>query len=125
MNSNEKKMKQPQQRPSTKNPILLSEEEKAKGILRLKKEIKAAIRLQRFWKDARVRLKWKKAVILLKDMKKKKFANGVLVVMFLLQIVSILVWAYTKYEPWGAVWVFDFYLLLLVWAATVPLNIGN
>ena len=125
MNTNEKKSKQPQQRPSTKNPILLTEEEKARGILRLKKEIKAAIRLQRFWKDARIRLKWKRSTILLKDKKKKTFANGVLVVMFLLQVVSILVHAYTQYLPMEAVFAFDSYFLLLVWAATVPLNIGN
>ena len=84
MNTNEKKSKQPQQRPSTKNPILLTEEEKAREELGLKRENEAAVRLQRFWKGARTRLKWKKTTILLKDKKKKMFANGVLVVMFLL-----------------------------------------
>ena len=110
MNS-DRTMKQPQQRSSTK-----SEEEKAREGLRLKREIKAAVRLQRFWKDAKVRLKWKRAVVLIKDSKKKKFANGVLVIMFVLQLVSILVHAYTKYKPIGAVFAFDFYLVLLVFA---------
>ena len=87
MNTNEKKSKI---RPSTKSPILLTEEEKAREELGLKRENEAAVRLQRFWKVGKRRLKWKKTVILLKDMKKKKFANGVLVVMFLLQTVSIL-----------------------------------
>eukprot|EP00944_MAST-04C_sp_MAST-4C-sp1_P007599 g7599.t1 len=118
-------MKQPQQRPSTKNPLLQSKEEKAREGLRLKREIKAAVRLQRFWKDAKVRLKWKRTVLLIKDSKKKKFANGVLVIMFLSQLVSILVHAYTQYEPMNAVFLFNAYLFLLVWAATVPLKIGN
>jgi len=41
----------------------------------LKRENEAAIRLQRFWKVCKRRLKWKKTVILLKDNKKKKFAD--------------------------------------------------
>ena len=66
---------------------MLNEKEKTIEELRLKKENEAAVRLQRFWKDGKIRLKWKKTVIGLKDNKKKMFANGVLVVMFLLQIV--------------------------------------
>jgi len=65
MNTNEKKSKQPQQRPSTKNPILLTEEEKAREELGLKRENEAAVRLQRFWKAAKKRMKRKKKVILM------------------------------------------------------------
>ena len=109
----------------TKNPLLLNKKEKKMEELRRSKERDAAVKLQQFWQKAKIPLKLKKTAIELKDRKKKRFANGVLFVMFLLQVVSILVAVFTGISIIYPVRGFCFYLLLLVWAATMPLNSTN
>ena len=55
------------------------------------KQIAAASRIQRFWREGRNRLKWKKTAEGLRNRQKRNFATGVLVVMFMLQVASLLV----------------------------------
>eukprot|EP00942_MAST-04A_sp_MAST-4A-sp1_P005227 g5227.t1 len=110
----------------TKNPLLLNKTETKMEELRRRKERDAAVKLQQFWQKGKIPLKWKKTVIALKDRKKERFANGVLFIMFLLQVVGILVLVFTGiYIINNAVFGFCLYLFLLVWAATIPLNSTN
>ena len=84
------------------------------------KQIAAASRIQRFWRNGRNRLKWKKTAEGLRNRQNQNFATGVLVVMFMLQVASLLVHWYTGIYI-GAMAV-DLYLLVLVWASTFPLK---
>eukprot|EP00943_MAST-04B_sp_MAST-4B-sp1_P009046 g9046.t1 len=100
-------------------------EEKEKTPPPTEEEKKAANRIFKFWKRRKILKKWWRAEEELRINKKKRFANGVLVVIFLLQVVSGLVRYYMKYTFFGVVTGFDMYLVLLVWAAMLPLNSGN
>eukprot|EP00944_MAST-04C_sp_MAST-4C-sp1_P014577 g14577.t1 len=86
------------------------------------KQIAAASRIQRFWREGRNRLKWKKTAEGLRNRQKRNFATGVLVVMFMLQVAAWLVEWYTGIYSVVIVLAVDIYLLLLVWASTLPLK---
>ena len=101
---------------STTNPLV-----KTKKKVEAKR-IAAASRIQRFWRDGRNRLKWKKTAEGLRNRQKRNFATGVLVVMFLLQVASFLVEWYTGIRFALVVATVDLYLLVLVWASTLPLK---
>ena len=68
-----------------------------------KKQIVAASRIQRFWRDGRNRLKWKKTAEGLRNRQKKNFGTGVLVVMFMLHVVEYVVEWYTGISFGGVV----------------------
>ena len=98
---------------STTNPLVKTVEAK---------QIAAASRIQRFWRDGRNRLKWKKTAEGLRNRQKRNFATGVLVVMFMLQVAAWLIHWYTRIPIGNAtIWV-DIYLMILVWASTLPLK---
>ena len=86
------------------------------------KQIAAASRIQRFWREGRNRLKWKKTAEGLRNRQKRNFATGVLVVMFMLQVAAWLIYRYTGIWFAAAVLAVDLYLLVLVWASTLPLK---
>ena len=86
------------------------------------KQIAAASRIQRFWREGRNRLKWKKTAEGLRNRQKRNFATGVLVVMFMLQVASGLVEWYTGIDFVEVLFAVDAYLLVLVWASTLPLK---
>ncbi len=86
------------------------------------KQIASARRIQQFWRDGRNRLKWKNTAEGLRNKQKENFGNGVLVVMFVLQVAAGLIRWYTGIYLIFLVMVVNFYLLMLVWASTLPLK---
>ena len=78
------------------------------------KQIAAASRIQRFWRDGKNRLKWKKTAEGLRNRQKRNFATGVLVVMFMLQVAAWLIYWYTGIWFEEVVLAVDLYLWLLV-----------
>ena len=78
------------------------------------KQIAAASRIQRFWREGRNRLKWKKTAEGLRNRQKQNFATGVLVVMFMLHVVALLVRWYTGIEFMQVFSAVELYLLVLV-----------
>ena len=87
------------------------------------KENKAALRIQKFWNKGKGSLKWKNTAELARQKKKKLFANVIIFFMIFITIVSFLATIYTngrlyEYVSEG----FNVYLLLLLWAATLPLQ---
>ena len=97
---------------STTNPLVKTVEAK---------QIAAASRIQRFWRDGRNRLKWKKTAEGLRNRQKRNFATGVLVVMFMLQVAAWLIRWYTVISFEAVVRYVVIYLSVLVWASTLPL----
>ena len=94
-----------------------------KKLLEKKKKQKlAASRIQRFWRDGRNRLKWKKTAEGLRNRQKQNFGTGVLVVMFMLQVAAWLIDWYTNISFALVVAAVDLYLLVLVWASSLPLK---
>ena len=89
---------------STTNPLV-----KTKKKVEAKR-IAAASRIQRFWRDGRNRLKWKKTAEGLRNRQKRNFATGVLVVMFMLHMASLLVQWYTGISLGWVVAAVDLYL---------------
>lgn len=87
-----------------------------------KKQTVAASRIQRFWRDGRNRLKWKKTAEGLRNRQKRNFGTGVVVVMFMLQVVEYVVEWYTGISFGTVVFAVDLYLLVLVWASTLALK---
>ena len=106
---------------TTTNPLVKVD----KKLLEKKKQIVAASRIQRFWRDGRNRLKWKKTAEALRNRQKRNFATGVLVVMFMLQVAALLVNWYTGIDFALVVVAVDVYLLVLVWASMLPAAIGS
>eukprot|EP00944_MAST-04C_sp_MAST-4C-sp1_P002601 g2601.t1 len=102
--------------PSTINPLVKTKKKVDA------KQIAAASRIQRFWREGRNRLKWKKTAEGLRNRQKRNFATGVLVVMFMLQVAAWLVEWYTAIYVGMVVATVDFYLWVLVWASTLPLK---
>ena len=101
---------------STTNPLV-----KTKKKVEAKR-IAAASRIQRFWREGRNRLKWKKTAEGLRNRQKRNFAMGVLVVMFMLQVAAWLIRWYTRIPFALVVAAVNLYLLVLVWASTLPLK---
>ena len=91
---------------STSNPLVKTKK-KVEA-----KQIAAASRIQRFWRDGRNRLKWKKTAEGLRNRQKRNFATGVLVVMFLLQVATWLVKWYTGIQFGALVRHAEMYLLV-------------
>tara|TARA_B100000965_G_scaffold399327_1_gene419085 strand:+ start:3325 stop:4644 length:1320 start_codon:yes stop_codon:yes gene_type:complete len=111
------------------NPLVVKIDKK---LLETKnKQIASARRIQQFWRDGRNRLKWKKTAEGLRNKQKENFASGVLLVMLMLQVAAGLIKWYTGIGLINVVMVVNYYLLMLVWASTLPikstwqLKIGN
>ena len=111
------------------NPLVVKIDKK---LLETKnKQIASARRIQQFWRDGRNRLKWKNTAEGLRNKQKENFASGVLLVMLMLQVAAGLIRWYTGIYLINVVMVMNYYLLMLVWASTLPikstwqLKIGN
>ena len=111
------------------NPLVVKVDKK---LLETKnKQIASARRIQQFWRDGRNRLKWKNTAEGLRNKQKENFASGVLLVMFVLQVVAGLIRWYTDIYLFEVVVAINYYLLMLVWASTLPikstwqLKVGN
>ena len=102
------------------NPLVVKIDKK---LLETKnKQIASARRIQQFWRDGRNRLKWKNTAEGLRNKQKENFASGVLLVMLMLVVASGLIRWYTGI---GLIWLvfgMNYYLLMLVWASTLPLK---
>ena len=85
------------------------------------KQIASARRIQQFWRDGRNRLKWKNTAEGLRNKQKENFASGVLLVMLMLQAAGLIRW-YTGISLIFLVAGMNYYLLMLVWASTLPLK---
>ena len=84
------------------------------------KQIASARRIQQFWRDGRNRLKWKKTAEGVRNKQKENFASGVLLVMLMLQVAAGLIRWYTGISLILVVMEVNYYLLMLVWASTLP-----
>ena len=111
------------------NPLVVKIDKK---LLETKnKQIASARRIQQFWRDGRNRLKWKNTAEGLRNKQKENFASGVLLVMLMLQVAAGLIRWYTGIYLIFLVAGMNYYLLMLVWASTLPikstwqLKIGN
>ena len=111
------------------NPLVVKIDKK---LLETKnKQIASARRIQQFWRDGRNRLKWKNTAEGLRNKQKENFASGVLLVMLMLQVAAGLIKWYTGIFLIVVVMGMNYYLLMLVWASTLPikstwqLKIGN
>ena len=102
------------------NPLVVKVDKK---LLETKnKQIASARRIQQFWRDGRNRLKWKNTAEGLRNKQKENFASGVLLVMLMLQVAAGLIRWYTGIYLINVVTGMNFYLLMLVWASTLPLK---
>ena len=102
------------------NPLVVKIDKK---LLETKnKQIASARRIQQFWRDGRNRLKWKNTAEGLRNKQKENFASGVLLVMLMLQVAAGLIRWYTAIYLSDVVVVVNYYLLMLVWASTLPLK---
>ena len=104
---------------TTTNPLVKID----KKLLETKnKQIASARRIQQFWRDGRNRLKWKNTAEGLRNKQKENFASGVLLVMLMLQVAAGLIRWYTGIYLILVVMGMNYYLLMLVWASTLPLK---
>ena len=102
------------------NPLVVKIDKK---LLETKnKQIASARRIQQFWRDGRNRLKWKNTAEGLRNKQKENFASGVLLVMLMLQVAAGLIRWYTGIYLIVVVMGMNYYLLMLVWASTLPLK---
>ena len=102
------------------NPLVVKIDKK---LLETKnKQIASARRIQQFWRDGRNRLKWKNTAEGLRNKQKENFASGVLLVMFVLVVAAGLIRWYTGISLIVVVMGMNYYLLMLVWASTLPLK---